>query len=162
MAPWSNATLRAKHAGGDQPVQMAVGIFQHDRRSRAVSAAQPLERVAQPGFGIEVAPQAARDQQAAQEAAAGQPRVDLLGLLFEQLALRLADLERGRVGRGGRGSADGCKAAPAPPAASAAASARGGTTQPAACLDRLAVGERVRDAADAGDPLGQHRTAARA
>ncbi len=59
--------------------------------------AQRGERVGEPILGRQIAAQPAGDQQAAQKAAAGQPRIQLLQPLLEQFALGLADLERRRV-----------------------------------------------------------------
>ena len=58
---------------------------------------EALERVAEPLPRVKVAPQPSGGQHAAKEAAAGQPRVELLRGFFEQLALRLAHLERRRM-----------------------------------------------------------------
>ena len=58
---------------------------------------EALERVAEPFAWIKIAPQPSWDQHAAKEATARQPRIELLCGFFEQLALRLAHLERRRM-----------------------------------------------------------------
>ena len=58
---------------------------------------QGFQRFAKPFVGGEIAAQAAWHEQASQEAASRQPRVQLLGPLLEQLALGFADLQRRRM-----------------------------------------------------------------
>ena len=138
----------------DQPVEMAVGVLQHRGIDRGLRA-QALQFAAQPRSRIEVATQAAGHQQTAQEAASGQLPVDLLGALLEQLALGLADLERGRA----REMAKIVEMVIEPlelreERAQHAGALRHVTER--GLFDRLAESESVGEAPDPGDPLREN------
>ena len=72
---------------------MTRGIF-HVRGVTRKSVAQSCEFGSEPGLRRQIAPQAAGGKQAPQKAAAGEARVELLGLLLKQFALGFADLQR--------------------------------------------------------------------
>src|SRR5579871_6336444 len=95
--PLVERDLLRQDPGRDQPVEMAVGAFQH-RRIAADLPAQPIELVTQPRLRIKIAAQTARNQQISQKPAAGQTAVDLFDALFEKHALGLADFQGRRVG----------------------------------------------------------------
>ncbi len=103
----------------------------------------------------EVAAQTARSEQAAQEPAPGEPAVDLLEPLLEQLALGLPHLERGGVGQVPEvvqvvvQPLQFGQQHPEEPRAPRNLGAGGG-------LDGLAVAERMGDAAHPGDALREH------
>ena len=152
--------LAAEKAGRHQTVEVAVGALQHGRVGGHVLA-QFFQLLAEPRLRNQVAAQPARNEQPAQEAAPGQPSVDLLGALLEQLSLGIADLQRRRIRQVpeivqvvvetfelGQQRAQQ-KRAPRHGAAGR-------------MLDGLAEGKTVREAADAGDALGEHDGASRA
>src|SRR5271169_1851287 len=130
--------------GVGQPMGIAVDLW-----------AQGLERIAEPVLRLQITAQASRDQHAAQKPAAGQARVQLFDPLLKQFSLGLADLERRRVGK----VAEIVKVVVEPlqlrqqhaqPLGTRRHGASGGR------LDGLAVGEGMRQTADAGYSLGQH------
>ncbi len=105
---------------------------------------------------VEVAAQAAGNEEAAQEAAPGQPGVQLLRCLLQKLSLRLSDLERGRVAKMAEvvevivdtlhfRQQDAQRIRPDRDAA---------VGRP---LDGFAIGERMRDRAHSGHALGGDR-----
>ena len=113
---------------------------------------QGLERLAQPFPGGEIAAQAARHENASKETASRQSRVQLLGPLFEQLALGLADLQR-------RGVAEMAEVVEVVVEAfefceqNAKRSSAKRRFAVGGALHRLAISERMCDASDPGDPL---------
>jgi hypothetical protein len=81
-----------KRARSDEAVEVAFGGLEAIDVSHELHP-QGLERLTQPFPGREITAQATRRENASKETASRQPRVQVLGPFFEQLALGLADLQ---------------------------------------------------------------------
>jgi len=140
-----------KRARGDEAVEVAFGGLEAIDVSHKLYP-QSLERLSLPFAGGQITAQATRHENASKETASCQPCVHLLGPLFEQLALGLADLQRRSVAEMAEVMEVVVEAFEFCEQNAKRSSAKRRFTVGGA-LYRLTISERMCNASDPGDPL---------